>query len=145
MASTDEKNFALALITWMRADSTLSTAVGADSRMLIGTGQDEVARPALFVQIFDTPMLSDIDVLHLSTVRCVAKGAARTTVVDIIGALRELASQNTTTLKDAAFSDANVKTLGIKPVGGTSPQGEVVDEPNDIEADINLEIRWRAA
>ena len=112
-------NFESALIAWLRSDSTLKTLTGYDAvtkpqGIYISRGDDPLSNPPHLI-LDDTwfhNYIPDVDDIQQAFVHLSAYALDRVTALSIIGAVQDLAGQDSHQ-RDAHFADANVRTQGI--------------------------------
>ena len=144
-----QKNFAAALITWLRSDATLVTLVGStNTNICVASIDVNVPIPNLLVTIAATTPMYEIDRLFESSIMLNANATDRVTAMNIIGRAQEFASSSSSATMNtisAAFSGTGVQTMRIQ--SGTLTIGNPDDtlEPDIYRTFLSLSVWWRDA
>lgn len=111
--------FCKSLQAWAAADASLVSLTGhsvSDQRIIVQSGDDLVGIPCLLLDLESLELfLPDNDELWQCTIRCSALSSTRVAALNIVNAVYTLASQNTSTYKDASFAANGITTKSISP------------------------------
>ena len=136
-----------AFLTWLRTSADIKTLtnfnISSNISVLARTGDEVVTRPFLDVAIVPAPPpIEDVDTWYETRFLCTAYDDDPLVTSDIIGAVENLAKQSG--MIDAAFSDAYVKSLGIRSAGLRSLMEATGDPTGAIyRSAVDIDVRWR--
>jgi len=144
-----QKNFAAALLAWLRSDTTLVTLVGGTNTNIRVDSVDVVAPiPNLLVTVAATGPIYEIDRMFESSILLNANAADRVSALNIIGRAQEFASSSSNATRNtisASFSGTGVQTEQITPGTLTIDNSDDTLEPNVYRTFLSLSVWWRDA
>lgn len=147
--------FSKALVTWLRTSADLVTFTGyvANSNLSItmATREDDLKTPSCNVfHVSSIPFFTGVDkAINDSLIRCVLRHSDEPTLLNMVGAIEDLAEQDKTanSRADASFTESGIATISIRYMGteGSDNMGSSIERVSKgvIEARVLLRILWR--